>query len=47
METFFDKAEKYIAVALLGLMAIIVASATVEVAYVVATNIFTNRQAFS
>ncbi len=40
METFFDKVEKYIAVALLGLMAIIVASATVEVAYVVATNIY-------
>ncbi len=39
METFFDKVEKYIAVALLGLMAIIVVSATAEVAYVVATNI--------
>ena len=40
METFFDKVEKTIAVALLGLMAIIVVSATVEVAYVVATNIY-------
>ena len=40
VETFFDKVEKYIAVALLGLMAIIVVSATVEVAYVVATNIY-------
>ncbi len=39
METFFDKVEKIIAVALLGLMAIIVISATAEVAYVVATNI--------
>lgn len=39
METFFDKVEKTIAVALLGLMAIIVISATAEVAYVVATNI--------
>ncbi len=39
METFFDKVEKYIAIALLGLMAIIVVSATAEVAYVVATNI--------
>lgn len=40
METFFDKVEKTIAVALLGLMAIIVISATAEVAYVVATNIY-------
>ncbi|MCZ6826781.1 MAG: phosphate-starvation-inducible PsiE family protein [Gammaproteobacteria bacterium] len=39
METFFDKVEKYIAIALLGLMAIIVVSATAEVGYVVATNI--------
>ncbi len=40
MERFFDKVEKYIAVALLGIMAIVVASATLEVAYLVATNIF-------
>ena len=39
METFFDEVGKYIAIALLGLMAIIVVSATAEVAYVVATNI--------
>ncbi len=40
METFFDTVEKYIAIALLGLMVIIVVSATAEVAYVVATNIY-------
>ena len=40
MERFFDKVEKTIAIALLGLMAIIVVSATAEVAYVVATDIF-------
>ncbi len=39
METFFDKVEKTIAFALLGLMASIVISATADVAYVVATNI--------
>jgi len=39
VETFFDEVGKYIAIALLGLMAIIVVSATAEVAYVVATNI--------
>ncbi|MCH8336932.1 MAG: phosphate-starvation-inducible PsiE family protein [Proteobacteria bacterium] len=39
MESFFDNVGKYIAVTLLGLMAIIVVSATAEVAYVVATNI--------
>ena len=40
MDRFFDKVEKYIAIALLGLMAVIVISATFEVAYLVAINIF-------
>ncbi len=40
MERFFNYVEKYIAVALLGLMAVVVVSATLEVAYLVATNIF-------
>ena len=40
MEKFFDIVEKYIAIGLLGLMAIIVISATIEVAYVVASNLF-------
>jgi uncharacterized membrane protein (DUF373 family) len=40
MDRFFDNIEKYIAVVLLGLMAIVVAAATLEVAYLVATNIF-------
>ena len=37
---FFDQLEKYAAYALLVLMAIIVLSATLEVAYVIATDIF-------
>ena len=37
---FFDQIEKYISYALLGLMALIVASATLEVAYVIITKIF-------
>ncbi len=37
--TFFNKAEKYIAIALLGLMWIVVISATVEVAYEVVTGL--------
>ncbi len=37
--TFFNKAEKYIAIALLGLMGIVVISATVEVAYEVVTSL--------
>ena len=37
---FFDQIEKYISYALLGLMALIVASATLEVAYVIITRIF-------
>ena len=40
MERLFDDIEKYIAVALLGLMSVIVISATLEVAYVVATTVF-------
>jgi len=36
----YEYVEKYIAIALLGLMAIVVASATLEVAYEIATNIF-------
>ncbi len=40
MERFFDNVEKYIAVALLGLMAVVVVSATFEVAYLVVTNIY-------
>ena len=40
MEKFFDFVEKYIAIGLLGLMAVIVISATFEVAYIVAINIF-------
>jgi uncharacterized membrane protein (DUF373 family) len=36
----FDNLEKYIAFALLGLMAIVVVSATLEVAYEIVTNIF-------
>lgn len=37
---FFDQVEKYISYTLLGLMAIIVASATLEVVYVIVTDIF-------
>ena len=37
---FFDQLEKYAAYALLALMAVIVLSATLEVAYEVATNMF-------
>jgi len=37
---FFDQVEKYISYTLLGLMALIVASATLEVAYVIVTDIF-------
>ena len=37
---FFDQLEKYAAYALLALMAVIVFSATLEVAYEIATNIF-------
>jgi uncharacterized membrane protein (DUF373 family) len=37
---FFDQLEKYAAYALLTLMAVIVFSATLEVAYEIATNIF-------
>jgi len=37
---FFDQLEKYAAYALLALMAVIVLSATLEVAYEIATNIF-------
>lgn len=37
---FFDEVEKYISYALLALMSIIVVSATAEVAYVVATDLF-------
>jgi uncharacterized membrane protein (DUF373 family) len=40
MLKFLDKVRKYIAIALLGLMAIIVVSATLEVAYVIAINMF-------
>ncbi len=40
MLKFLDKVRKYIAIALLGLMAIIVVSATLEVAYEIAVNIF-------
>lgn len=36
----FDNIEKYVAYALLGLMAVIVVSATLEVAYLIATSIF-------
>ena len=37
---FFDQLEKYAAYALLALMAVIVFSATLEVAYEIATNMF-------
>ena len=37
---FFDQLEKYAAYALLALMAVIVLSATLEVAYEIATNMF-------
>ena len=37
---FFDQVEKYISYTLLGLMALIVTSATFEVAYVIVTDIF-------
>ncbi len=40
MLKILDKVRKYIAIALLGLMAIIVVSATLEVAYVIAINMF-------
>ena len=40
MPRIYEYVEKYIAIALLGLMAIVVASATLEVAYEIATNIF-------
>ena len=40
MLKILDKVRKYIAIALLGLMAIIVVSATLEVAYEIAVNIF-------
>lgn len=40
MAKVFENVEKYIAIALLGLMAIVVASATLEVAYEIATNLF-------
>jgi len=40
MLKFLDKVRKYIAIALLGLMAIIVVSATLEVAYEIAVNMF-------
>lgn len=40
MENFLGKVEKVTAISLLALMAIIVLSATAEVGYIVATNIF-------
>ncbi len=40
MLKILDKVRKYIAIALLGLMAIIVVSATLEVAYEIAVNMF-------
>ena len=40
MDRIFDRIEKAIAVALLALMAAVVASATLELVYVIATNIF-------
>ena len=40
MPRIYEYVEKYIAIALLVLMAIVVASATLEVAYEIATNIF-------
>lgn len=40
MLKFLDKVRKYIAIALLSLMAIIVVSATLEVAYEIAVNMF-------
>jgi uncharacterized membrane protein (DUF373 family) len=40
MEKIFDNIEKYVAFALLGLMAVIVVSATLEVAYTIVTRIF-------
>ena len=40
MLKILDKVRKYIAIALLGLMAIIVVSATLEVAYEIAINMF-------
>ena len=40
MEKLFNIVEKYIAVGLFGIMAVIVISATIEVAYVVASNLF-------
>ena len=38
---FFDQVEKYISFALLTLMALIVTSSTLEVAYVIFNNVFT------
>ena len=38
---FFDQVEKYISFALLALMALIVTSSTLEVAYVIFNNVFT------
>ena len=40
MPRIYEYVEKYIAIALLGLMAIVVASATLEVAYEIVSNIF-------
>jgi len=40
VEKIFNIVEKYIAVGLFGIMAVIVISATIEVAYVVASNLF-------
>ena len=40
MQRIYEYVEKYIAIALLGLMAIVVASATLEVAYEIVSNIF-------
>ncbi len=40
MQKFLDKVRKYIAIALLGLMAIVVVSATLEVAYEISVNMF-------
>ena len=40
MTKLFDNVEKFIAIALLGLMAIVVVSATLEVAYLIAINMF-------
>lgn len=37
---FFNKVEKYIGFVLLALLAVVVASATLEIAYEIATNIF-------